>query len=90
MSDTEQKQPTAPTALDPELEMALDSYLAMLRKKIVERLVIGEREYKGRWKTMSRRELEEYLLEERLDEIAYDAMIAWRFRGASSNSGSAT
>ena len=83
MSDTEHQSKSAPTALDPELEMALDSYLAMLRKKIIERLKVGEQEYKGRWKTMSRRELEEYLLEERLDEIAYTAMIQWRFKDGS-------
>ncbi len=76
------------TSLPPDLQETfelIDTYLDQLRGQCRERLIIGRREYLDpegqRWKEMPIEKLEEYLLEERLDEIVYTAFLMRR-RGA--------
>ncbi len=60
----------------------IDAYLDRLREQCRERLIIGRREYLDpegqRWKEMPLEKLEEYLLEERLDEHVYTAFLMRR------------
>ncbi len=66
--------------LDPELETAIDDYLAKLRVKMVERATKGEATYgAGAWKRLSPRQLDVMIEEEVIDKHNYNAMKAWRF-----------
>lgn len=63
--------------LDPELVDALDRFYFRQRIAVLERVVVGEQEYKGKWKTLTPRELRAMEREEELDIIAYRAMAEW-------------
>ncbi len=63
--------------LDIELVDAMDRYYFRQRIAVLERLIEGEKEYKGKWKTLTPRQLGAMEREEELDIIAYRAMAEW-------------
>ena len=62
--------------LDPVLRQAVDEYFQKLKNDVVSRLLMGERTYRGRWKTLSWLELQRELKEEEDDVHAYKIFLA--------------
>ena len=59
----------------------LDRYLERLRSKLLHRLEIGERHYRGAWKEMSVGLLRQEREEELLDAVIYSLFIELKERG---------
>lgn len=64
--------------VDPILVAAVDRYLLRRKEAILQRLIVGEAEYKGAWKTKELWELRQMIAEEVDDKDAYTAMFEWR------------
>ncbi len=57
--------------LDPVLIQATDDFFEGWKKRVLERLEMGEERYHGKWKSMSPEQVMQELMEEVLDMIAY-------------------
>ena len=64
--------------LDPTLVVVVDRYLLRRKEAILQRLIMGEAEYKGAWRTKELWELRQMIAEEIDDKEAYTAMYEWR------------
>ena len=67
--------------MDEELVAAIDAYLAMLRKRLIERVKVGMH-YQGKWKSMTTAEVVVAAQEEEDDLHVYRAMIHQKFDAA--------
>ncbi len=63
--------------LDHELVDAIDRYYFRQQIEVLTRVIEGEKEYQGKWKTLTPRELKAMEHEEELDIVAYRAMAEW-------------
>ena len=64
--------------LEPELDDALDAFMDGWKAKVRGRLVMGEKEYQGKWLEMTEKEIAAELMDEVLDMIGYAVFLRYK------------
>lgn len=69
--------------LDPELTAAVDAFFAQWKERVIKRLEMGERRYKGSWKDMTEAQVSAELFDEMTNMVAYSIFFQAKLGQAS-------